>query len=101
VPRKPVHTQRMLLLMRHCIDTGIVKTEKEWFTSVGAGNNNSSHIKRGTRSFTIHQLIRACKRYKVNMNWLCGLSEQMSLVNGKSAITLLREAVKAVEAQQK
>ena len=99
MPRRPIYDERMLMLADYCQETGICDTQAAFLESIGFTPGNISNLRRGKQHFTVSHLIAAAKKYKVNLNWLCGLSEQMFMVNGKSSLQMLKEAVKAVEAE--
>lgn len=89
----------MLLLMSHCIDTGKVSSKKEFAESLGLPASNLTAIKNGERSFTVSQITTAAKKYKVDVNWIVGISERMAYTGGKTALQLLKDATRAVEAE--
>lgn len=95
----PIWNQRMILLMQHCIDSEIVTNQKEFLESIDFLPNNMKYVREGRQGFTISHMTNACKKYKVNMNWIVGIEDEMMRIPGRSAIQSLKEAVRAVEAQ--
>lgn len=98
-PKIPIWNQRMMLLMAHCVDTGKVEHSTAFMESIGFEPKNISHVKTGRQNFTIAQMVSASKLYKVNLNWLAGLDQQMMRIPGKTALQRLKDAVRAVEAE--
>jgi hypothetical protein len=92
------HDARMLILMRHCIDTEICDSQKDFLASIKFSETNLRKVRLGETSFTIEHFLNAARKYKINMNWFAGASEEMKLQPGKTALQQLKEAVRAVEA---
>lgn len=88
----------MLLLMRHCVDTNQAESQKDFLISIGMTPSNMYQIKEGNRSFTINQIVTAAKKYKVNINWICGLESNMKRFKNSSAIQNLKDSVREIEA---
>lgn len=102
MPKKlPIWDHRMLLLMKHCIDTSICNSKKDFLETIGMLPQNLSDVINGNRSFTIRQMVKAATEFKVSMNWITGLDTEMKMTKGKSSIQQLREAVTAVEMELK
>jgi hypothetical protein len=95
----PIYDERMLLLMRHCVDSEICDSQADFLESLGLQPPVAAQIKRGDRSFTIDQVITAARLYKININWICGLSKEMKLQSSKTALQQLKDATRAVEAE--
>ena len=93
-----IYDARMILLMRHCIDTEVCDSQKEFLESIGCAQTNLRVIKLQTNHFTVEQILAACVKYKINANWVFGLQEEMKLTKGRSAIQNLKDAVRAIEA---
>lgn len=93
--------ERMLLLMRHCIDKELVNSQKEFLSAIGFSETNLRQVKLGSQSFRIEHFVAAAKKYKINTNWFFGLEENMKRLNGKSALEVLKDAVRAIEADYK
>lgn len=88
----------MLLLMRHCVDTNLAESQKDFLISIGMVPSNVYQIKKGERSFTINQMVAAAKKYKVNINWICGLESNMKRMKNGSALQNLKDSVREIEA---
>lgn len=96
-----IWNERMLLLMQHCLDKGQVESQKDFFEVIGFTETNLRQVKLGSQSFRIEHFVTAAKKYKINMNWFFGLDENMKRLNGKNALEVLKDAVRAVEAEMK
>lgn len=94
----PIWDQRMLLLMRHCVDTNLAESQKDFLVSIGMSPSNMYQIKQGSRSFTINQIVAAAKKYKVNINWICGLDTSMKRARNGSVLQNLKDSVREIEA---
>lgn len=94
----PIWDRRMLLLMRHCIDTGKAESQKDFLVSIGMKPSNMYQIKQGSRSFTINQIVAAAKKYKVNINWICGIESSMKTARNGSVLQNLKDSVREIEA---
>jgi hypothetical protein len=94
----PVWDERMILLMRHCIEREISETQYDFLKSIGFAPTALKDVRNRERSFTVEQIHRAALKYGINVNWIFGLDGQMKRVPGKSPIKQLKEAVTAIEA---
>lgn len=97
----PIWDQRMLLLMKHCIDTEVCDNKADFLISIGMQPTNLNKLKAGERSFTVDQIAAAASKYKINVNWIFGLESEMKLKKPVSTITLLKDAVRSLEAEYK
>jgi hypothetical protein len=94
----PIWDARMLELMDYLISTKEVKDKNDFLLQVGFNINNLSQIRTGKQSFQQKHLQKAGKLWSVNMNWFYGFEIKMKRVTEmKGSITLLQEAVKAIE----
>jgi hypothetical protein len=93
--------QRMLELMTWAIaqeDKKLPSTQGEYLDLIGAKSGNIGALKKGIRGFTNEQILAAAKLTGANLNWIYGLEKNMFREGkSKTAIDLLKEAVKAVE----
>lgn len=89
----------MLLLMRHCIDSGHVDYQKDFLESIGFSPTNLKFVRSGKRSFTLEHIVTAAKKYKVNINWICGLEDNMKRNKNGSALQNLKDSVREIEAK--
>jgi len=85
--------------MYHCIDSKLCNNQKDFCKSIGIIDTAIRTIRSGTRSFTTEQMVTACKKYKINMNWITGFSSEMKSVKSKSALQNLKDAVRVVESE--
>jgi hypothetical protein len=95
----PVWNSRMLLLMKHCIDTDECDSKKDFLENIGFEPTNLRDITSGTRSFTVKQIGAAATKYKINVNWIFGLEPGMKRSVKQSSIQILKDAVRSVEAE--
>ena len=91
--------QRILLLMRHCIDSQLCDTQKDFLESIGFQPTNLRQVRNGSQSFTLEQIHSAAEKYKINVNWIFGFGEEMRLKKSSDILTQLKDAVRAVEAE--
>jgi len=106
MPKLPIYDTRMLALMRHCISTGKAEHQKDFLETIGFNPTNLKQVRKpmgtkGRQSFTIEQMTAACKKYKISMDWICGLSNEMNLTKKRTPAEQLEDAVMAVKAQLK
>lgn len=97
----PIWDQRMILLMRHCVDSGICTSQADFLETIGLLPQGFTQVKNGQRSFTLEHIAAAARKYKVNVNWIMGLEETMFRAKKKSALQNLKDAVRAIEAESK
>lgn len=72
--KKKLHVvdERMIELIRILKDKGIIKYRQEFLDVIGLEKENYRLIPLGAMSFTMAQVHRAGKEYRVNFNWLMG-----------------------------
>lgn len=99
--RLPIYDQRMILLMRHCMDSEVVESQKDFLESIGFNPASLKDVRAGRRSFTVEQMVAACKKYKVNMNWLTGFSSDMRIAKSRSALQNLKDSVRVLESEMR
>lgn len=103
-PKIPIYDARMLALMRHCIDTRLAQSQKDFLETIGFNPTNLKQVRkpiteRGRQSFTIDHMMAACKKYKVSMDWICGFTPEMKLARNWTAVEMLDAALVAVKAE--
>lgn len=98
-PNLDTWNKRILLLMQHTIDSGLCDSQKAFLESIGFPPSGLRQVKSGAQGFTVGHIAKACKKYKVDANWVLGLSQEMKIQKGKTALQNLKDAVRAVEAQ--
>ena len=87
----------MLALLEWALQTGVAKSEKEYFELIGFARTNISNVRRGHQSFARDHIVNACKLTGANANWIFGFESNMMRSPDKDPITRLKEAVIAVE----
>ena len=100
----PIYDARMLALMRHCIETKLAESQKDFLEAIGFNPTNLKQIRKsidekGRQSFTIDHMMAACKKYKVSMDWICGFIPEMKLARNWTAVEMLDAALVAVKAE--
>lgn len=103
-PKLPIYDLRMLALMRHCIETKLAESQKDFLETIGFNPTNLKQIRKsidekGRQSFTIDHMMAACKKYKVSMDWICGFTPEMKLARNWTAVEMLDAAIVAVKAE--
>ena len=93
--------QRILTLMRHCIDLQLCDTQKEFLESIGFQPTNLRQVKNGQQSFTLEQIQAAAIKYKINVNWIFGLDNEMRFKKSADVLVQLKDVVRALDADMK
>jgi hypothetical protein len=96
-----VWDQRILLLMRHCMDLELCDTQKEFLESINFQPSNLRQVKNGSQSFTIEQIHAAAVKYKINVNWIFGLDNEMRFKKSADTLTQLKDTIRTLEATLK
>lgn len=99
-----ISNARMLDLMDYVIQNHVRKTSTQYAfcESIGAAASIIADIRSGKKSFTIKHIHTAAKIYKININWLFGLEENMFRTAPKVEIeSLLKSALQIVKTQKK
>lgn len=100
MPKKlPIYDQRMLILMEHCISSGIEKTKKSFCKRINFPETSLRAVRAGVHSFTIAQVTAAAIVYDINLNWLMGIDPNMKRNKSANAIDQLKDAVKQIEVE--
>lgn len=68
---------RMLELMRLLKTSGKIQYYQEFFDATEFSKENISNVRRGHQSFTVDHIRNACKKYKVNANWIIGVEAKI------------------------
>lgn len=100
-PKLHIWNQRMLILLRHCIDTERVDSQKAFLESIKFPPENIHAVKVGRQGFTMEQMVNAAKKYDVSINWLAGLDDKMKRQATKNPIIRLKEIASEFEAAGK
>lgn len=93
--------QRVLLLMRHCIDLELCDSQKDFLEGIGFQPTNLRQVKNGQQSFTLDQLNACAVKHKINMNWIFGLDNEMRFKKSADTLVQLKDAVRTLEATLK
>lgn len=96
MPKLKTYNERMLLMLEYAKQDKLVKNEGEWCKKVKILEQNLSAIKRGERSFTISQIINACKLSKQSSDWVLGISNKE-----KNGLELIKEGIRLLENKTK
>lgn len=67
--------QRMLDVPILLKSDGRIRYIKEYLEEMNMHRQNIQKIKSGQISFTKEQILRVCKSYRINANWLLGLEK--------------------------
>lgn len=94
----PIWDTRILLLMKHCMDLELCETQKEFLESIGFQPTNLRQVKNGVQSFTLEQIHAAAVKYKVNVNWIFGLDDEMRAKKPGAVLVQLKDAIRTLEA---
>lgn len=93
--------QRILMLMRHCIDLELCNTQKEFLESINFQPTNLRQIRNGDQSFTLEQIHAAIVKYKINANWIFGIDTEMRFKKSADTLTQLKDSIRELEATMK
>ena len=100
MPKKlPIWDERMIMIMDHCIESGLEKTQGSFLKGIGLRDQALKQIISGASSFRLKHIMAAAKKYNVDYNWIFGATSTMKRLPGKNALQNLKDAVKAVEAE--
>ncbi|WP_188221919.1 hypothetical protein [Aestuariibaculum marinum] len=69
----------MLLLIEILKTSNIIRFEKEFCEAIDLRKQNLTNIKNGYNHFTPEHIERAIKKYKINANWIFGISDKIFL----------------------
>jgi len=59
--------------------SGVIRFDKEFCDAIGLLKQNLVKIRKGDNHFTPDHMEKVIKQYKVNANWIFGVSEKMFL----------------------
>jgi len=100
--QQPIYDKRMLVLLDQAKASGLVANAKDWCERIGLKEANLSAIKRGDRSFTLEQIIEACKLSSVSIDWICGLKNTQGISEQKATpIEMIEQAVRLLKEKKK
>lgn len=94
-----IWNERIFLIQKHFKDSRIIETQGEFFEKIGITTQNKiAEVRKGTQSFTPQQIYDCIKTYKIDPNYIFGLSTQMFQENKKSnPIQKIKESVAELE----
>lgn len=69
--------KQMLQLIKILKASGRIRFGTEFCEAVGLRKQNLYKIQNGLNHFTPDHIERAVKKYKVNANWICGVSKEV------------------------
>jgi len=75
----PVFDKRMLELIKILKSSEIIRFSQEFCDAIELEKQNLVNIKKSHQHFTLNHIRLACKVYKVNANWIFGLSKEIFL----------------------
>jgi hypothetical protein len=71
--------KQILLLMDVLKQLKLIRFDKDFCDAIGLLKQNLVKIRKGTHHFTPDHMEKVIKLYKVNANWIFGVSEKMFL----------------------
>lgn len=79
MPKKlPIWDQRMLEVMKYCIDNKIRCTEqKEWCKIIGISPTGIAQIRNSKAGFQHTHIQKTCRIFNINIHWIYGISQVM------------------------
>lgn len=73
-----IASKRILKLIDTLIANGTIKYRQEAIDVMGLHKQHYRQIKvEKKQNFTLEHITKACKKYKVNMNWVFGFEKEM------------------------
>lgn len=97
----PIWDQRMIMLMEHCLESGIEETQASFLNGIEVSQNVLSQIRDRKSSFRNKHILAAAKKYQIDINWIFGLSDSMKRSRSKDPLQNLKDAVKEIETEIK
>ena len=69
--------KRMLKLIDLLKANGTIRFTQQFLDSIGMLKQNLRQVKEGQIRFNTDHILKACKTYKVNANWIFGLEKEV------------------------
>jgi hypothetical protein len=91
----------MLQLMDFLKENKLIKSNRDFCSSINIQESAIKPIREGDRGFTVEQIISAAKKYNINLNWIAGFETEMRLKKASDPIANLKDAVRVIEAEYK
>jgi hypothetical protein len=79
--------QRILKLIELLKDNGRIRFDTDFCRDIGMKKQNLYNIKTGRNYFTPEHIEQIVKAYKVNANWIFGVSEKIFIKTNTKAYT--------------
>jgi hypothetical protein len=96
MPKLSIPDKKMLELIKILKDRGDIRFRQEFCDVIDIPKQNIRQVKTGAQHFTALHIMRACKEYNINGNWMFGLSDQLSRVSSEVKQIKARKALKRV-----
>lgn len=71
------YDKRIIRLVEWLLFQKKITSSKEFCLSIGLLEQTFSKIKKGNNHFTVLQIEKICKTYKVNSNWIFGVEKNV------------------------
>lgn len=98
----PIWDVRMLDLMAFLIFSKVIEMEKDFFIKVGFPYQNGSQLKTGKQSFRHEHILKAAKLWKIDLNWIYGITSRMMMEpKNIGPIDLITDALLMLEQERK
>lgn len=73
--------ETMLILMYILLGNGTIRFKTDFCRDIGLLKQNLKNIEDGKNHFTPEHIEKAVKKYKVNANWIFGVSDKIFLTS--------------------
>lgn len=83
MPKLKLPDRKMLELIGILKARGDIRFRQEFCDVTDVPKQNIRNVKMGLQHFTAVQIMRCCKEYNINANWIFGLSDQISRVTAE------------------
>ena len=90
--KKYISDKQMLKLMELLKASGRIQYDIEFLDAIEMPKQNIRLVRLGEKHFTPDHIHKACKKYKVNANWIFGFDKQL-LRTSNSASTVDKIAI--------
>lgn len=79
--------RQILTLIEILKQKGIIRFNTEFCEAIGLLKQNLQNIKNGKNHFTPEHIERIVKKYKVNANWIFGVSDRIFMNNKEKSFS--------------
>jgi hypothetical protein len=83
MPRLSIPDRKMFEAIATLKDRGDIRFRQEFCDAIEIPKQNIRQVRLGLQHFTAKQIMRACKKYGINANWVFGFSDQFSRVQAE------------------